>query len=244
MERKQLCEALTAHATELGWVDVTLTDDLSEVTLLLGAPGATEQIVSALLSKIRRELTDLGGPEDYPAIEEYDVAGVGPRNQRDQVPPAEAADLAAMDEDSEPAWDAAKLEAKIPGPVEDYSKGHGYLPARVSPKEAVTSGDLQDRGGVPHPQQIYPAEEADVNIIQQAVRAIVGGHAEVVVKRYDRRGDRVMMHEGYVLQARRSSKRTQYFGSIAVKTSQRMARAGWVFKVRETKAHKAERLAA
>lgn len=71
--RETLIATAVSYARELGWRDVLAEDMGKRVMLLLGAPGACEQEVTAPLSQLRRTLTDWGGPELYPATEEYDL---------------------------------------------------------------------------------------------------------------------------------------------------------------------------
>ena len=73
MNRQRLLDSATEHARKLGWTDVEVLDEGKSVMALLNAAGATEQMVEARLSKLRKELSDLGGPGLYPETVEYDT---------------------------------------------------------------------------------------------------------------------------------------------------------------------------
>jgi len=101
MTREEMCLALKARALELGWSEAVVEDDGANITVLVSAPGAAEQITDpAPLSRARKELSDLGGPEDYPATEEYDLPPEG-IDAEDELP--EPRELAGVEEPATPA---------------------------------------------------------------------------------------------------------------------------------------------
>lgn len=74
MTREDLFEALKARARELGWAEAEVIDDGALVEVLVAAPGAADQSTGPVkLSQARKVVGNLGGPELYPAIEEYDT---------------------------------------------------------------------------------------------------------------------------------------------------------------------------
>jgi hypothetical protein len=77
VSRESLVTAVVGTAKNLGWETVEADDAGSTVTLLLSAPGATEQLLEGPLHSLPKQLKDLGGPENYPATEEYEVPDDG-----------------------------------------------------------------------------------------------------------------------------------------------------------------------
>lgn len=115
MKRQTMLDAFAANAKALGWTGVSTSDEGGTVTVLLSAEGAAEQILEGPLNKLPSLLKTLGGPEDYPAIEEYDT-------QADPTPTAElAAELAEM-----PPVDSAAVKAELDDAI-----------ARLAAEEAV-----------------------------------------------------------------------------------------------------------
>lgn len=146
MERQQLVTAACARAAELGWTAVIPEDHGNEVQLLLGAEGAAEQEVNAPLSTLRRELSDLGGPENYPAIEEYDVIPEPSLTKQDGSWTEEAERLASPGElpagpDGEDSPDT---------PHEEEAK-ENTMDMKELWRGIVGMNRDQDHGGIPDP---------------------------------------------------------------------------------------------
>lgn len=143
MTREQLIEAAKVKAQVMGWVVLDQVDMTSKVEFLLGAEGAAEQVVCAPLNTLRRELSDLGGPENYPAIEEYDVL-VG----QDGSWTEEAERLA-----SPGGLPAGEDSPDIAGPQEEAKEAVEMSAGLKELWRAMTGQvDDQDRGGIPRPK--------------------------------------------------------------------------------------------
>jgi len=71
--RTELFATLQAQAVEMGWQVEEPYDGEGQVEMMLTAPGASEQVVSGTMLQARKQLNELGGPENYPAVEEYDL---------------------------------------------------------------------------------------------------------------------------------------------------------------------------
>jgi hypothetical protein len=102
MSRERLLEAILTQARGLGWTELIIDDLGSTVQLLVSAPGATEQMVEGPPHKLPGLLKVLGGPEDYPAIEEYDPGLISiskperdPEDYVEKADPTPAAELAS-----------------------------------------------------------------------------------------------------------------------------------------------------
>lgn len=71
--REELFATLQAQAVELGWQIEEPYDGEGQVEMMLTAPGACEQVISGTMLQARKQLNELGGPDLYPAVEEYDL---------------------------------------------------------------------------------------------------------------------------------------------------------------------------
>lgn len=67
--RKDMIATAVRVAKDMGW-DVESEDLGSDVCLLLSAPGASEQMVTAPLPKLVRAMREVGQPTNYPVLEE------------------------------------------------------------------------------------------------------------------------------------------------------------------------------
>ena len=131
MSREGLVAALVQSAKNLGWTEVLAEDSGFSVQLLVSAPGATEQIVEGAPHRLPKLLKDLGGPENYPALEEYDVL----REEFEHVvkhgnivpevnQPASAAEEHNTDEEADTEPEApAEPKVSTPGLHEDPKPG-------------------------------------------------------------------------------------------------------------------------
>jgi len=104
-------------AQGLGWEALVEIDGF-EFTAYLEADNASAQMVEGKLSAAERILSDFGGPELYSLVEEYDLVPLGVHDAGKDLdefvtaypggelyPPAEAADLEAMNEEHDAGED-------------------------------------------------------------------------------------------------------------------------------------------
>ena len=75
--RTEMFAALQAQAESLGWQVLEPYDNGCQVEMMLVADGACEQVVTGTMLQARKQLNAMTGPEDYPAIEEYDLPSDG-----------------------------------------------------------------------------------------------------------------------------------------------------------------------
>ncbi len=117
---------------------------------------------------------------------------------------------------------AAALDAaeQLPGPIEDVS-GHGIEPPtiKVSPKMAATEGDVfvQDRGGIAHPEQIFPQEETTVNLSAETVEKL------------GLRDEMIDLGEGRCAIARHGNDTKVFSRKISASLKTQMEGNGWKF---------------
>lgn len=140
MTRNDMISTLVARLNELGWTAVEVEDTDSEVTMIVGAEGATPQMATASLSALAGMLNDLGSPDQYPATEEYDLA-----------PEVDSPVVAPIEDISEGHG--------VLDPVGEVCSANDHEPVAVdlpSPKEAYQGGLINDldRGGMPYPAQV------------------------------------------------------------------------------------------
>lgn len=199
-----------SYAQELGWTDIEAEDTGAEVTMLLSAPGACEQMVTAPLSKIRMALKDWGGPELYPATDTYDLpeeeenveAGEAEYDfEEAELEPAPEEETVYVEQaETQEELDAALEEARMePRPAEDSSvvtpagEMHNHReelePTLKDLYESAQGGISQDRGGVPNAEDyLEPAVPAEEELLMPGGKIVA------------RRGDEVMRF-GFAIQA-------------------------------------------
>jgi len=112
------------------------------------------------------------------------------------------------------------VENALPGLAEDTS-GHGVEPPtiKVSPKMAATEGDVfaQDRGGIPHPDQIFPQEETQVKLSAETVEKL-GLNDEMID-----------LGEGRCAIARHGNDTKVFSRKISASLKTQMEGSGWKF---------------
>jgi len=166
--RERMIDAAIRAANDLGWVTAEVEDRGFTVILLLGAPGAAPQIVEAKqLSRLRKAVTNLGGPELYPAIEEYETgvpAHVVEEDTPVDVEEYETGALARLVEE----YELDEVEG-LNEEVDDYlDEGNGPVDVEALPSQEEV---LEEAGltAVPHPQghrePIPPADPADLAVM-------------------------------------------------------------------------------
>lgn len=152
MTREQMIETAKAMARAMGWESIA-EDAGGIVTMLLSSEGASDQMVMGPLSRLRRELSFLGGPENYPALEEYDLPEPALVEQdgswteeAEQLAPSKKGELpAGPDGEDEPDSGPSPEEAK-------EAEMYGYSMKDVHRSLTGQVSD-QDRGGIPRPEQ-------------------------------------------------------------------------------------------
>lgn len=175
MERSDLIATAEAYAAELGWQIVEVEDTGMTVTMLLSAPGASEQMVDAPLSRLRKALKELGGPEDYSEIEEYDLdepetVAAGEEEHEQETVYVEQAE-------TQEEFDAALKEARLdqatdptilPDPEPEYDTEWADRceqgPSLKELHRALEGAGDIGPDGIPRPEQLVPAptEEEDL----------------------------------------------------------------------------------
>jgi len=206
--RKQLLESAERLARGLGWETVLVDDQGSEIQMLLAAEGAAEQEICAPLHRVAAELNSLGGPELYPAVEEYDApepetAHHTPEPHEDTPSPleklhrvqerlaAEPNDLGELDPAIE-ELDAPKAIHHAPVGIDGlHEDTSGYSEARpaaqgISPKEAATLAEAIDPTGMPlcaRPEQLFLPAESEKEEEMNGVLVIRGKRARFELRR-------------------------------------------------------------
>lgn len=179
--REAMVATATEYAVSLGWQVTEVEDTGLTVVVLLTAPGASEQMVDAPLSKLRKALKDLGGPEDQDgAIEEYDLpenVEAGEEECEPETVYVEQAETqeeldaalreARMDQatdfpDPEAEWDAATEEEQATEPYDpEWAERDLYGPSLKELHRALEGDGDTGPDGIPRPEQLLPAAEEE-----------------------------------------------------------------------------------
>ena len=170
--RAEMSGAATVYARELGWTDIEAIEmdgPGGKVMFLLNAPGASEQVVEAPLSKLRKALKDLGGPEIYSETEEYDLpaeesVAAGEEDQETVEAVAEGLGVTEDEARNQLAYvenDSTWVdEATEPQYDEEWAERDDYGAPTVKELHRALEG-VGDTGpdGIPRPEQLIPEEE-------------------------------------------------------------------------------------
>lgn len=222
MTREQMTQALEARARELGWETILVEDDGAQLQILVGAQGATEQIVGGSFAECRKELSVLGGPLDYPATEEYDL-------EQPQVAQEEAVNEAAGPEmvpetpKENTEMCIKKLREKLFGKTKEYSllgKPSEFLGPDIGPSEDVSNAgkpvatQLTEASGGLSPKEIWQAQQGDtgpdgVPRPEQLVKALTKSKVVVITH-----GQRFLAPEGYCIKERKPNGGVVLYASI------------------------------
>jgi hypothetical protein len=161
MTRDKLIETAENYARKLGWTDIVTEDNGATVEILMSAPGATEQIARASLAKLRKAIDEVGGPELYATVEEYDL---------------EAAEYAAASEGGEVEEyprDEVNGERELPEPCADLAEAeeadHADEPLEIEKPETLREHDpaaWESDGPVD-----LPEPEIEVTLPQEVIEA-------------------------------------------------------------------------
>lgn len=212
--RNQRWAIAVGMAEDAGWTSVEVVVEGFMFVATVSAVNASEQIVEGKLSEIESLFTDLGEPEDYPAVEEYDVPEEMPStlDLSDEGLEAMEAYVAAGEEDAA-AGEAEGAGAEAPEESSDPTNGlhedvHDRMDERgPSPKELYqgTQNDLQDRGGIP-------------NQVKEATMTVQFN------------GEQYVAPEGHHIEARKAGKKARTFGkAINGDTKKQLVIDHWFF---------------
>ena len=152
MTREQLIESAKAKASAMGW-EAIAEDQGGIVEMLLAAKGASDQKVTAPLSRLGAELSALGVPSDYPAIEEYDL-------EADVIPePSPVKQDGSWTEEAErlspgelPAGPDGEGSPDIEPPSEEAEKEKEMFSMKDVYRSLTGQVSDQDQGGIPRPK--------------------------------------------------------------------------------------------